>query len=229
MSKEPLHHAPPTTITVEIVRQAMKCPLPGRAAQARMAPRPRPGWEREGPHAANCRLAGVLLLLYPKPAAVEGLFLVLTRRPDYGGTHGGQISLPGGGREGAESLEVTALREAYEEIGVRQGITIIGQLTPLYIPPSNYRIYPFVAYQAVPPVFRCDPREVEEILELPVCWLFDVQRRRCETRWQPGRGRFRVPFFEFDGQQVWGATAMVLAEFAAVLAAAVRGDCPSAY
>lgn len=207
-------------VTVEEVRAALQRPLPGRTAQARMAPVPRPGWEHEQRYQDSCRLAGVLILLYPASSDPAELRLVLTRRAEYPGTHGGQISLPGGGREGNEPLQDTALREAHEEIGVsRQDLAILGRLTPLYIPPSNYCVHPFVAYRPSRPHFHLDSWEVAQVIEMPLGWLFDEQRQLGEFRVHPDRGRLWVPYFEVDGHKVWGATAMVLAELATMLAA----------
>src|SRR5881396_2643414 len=104
-----------TPLTVEDVRRALAAPRPGRAAQARMTPRPRPGdIPPPPPHDAR-RQAGVLILLYVKNGE---LYFVLTRRTDTVATHKGQISLPGGAREGAEGLAETARREAREELGI---------------------------------------------------------------------------------------------------------------
>jgi len=184
-----------------------------------MAPQPRPGWDREDSSEPQGRPAGVLLLLYPRVAASDELHLVLTRRAQYPGTHGGQVSFPGGGQEGSEPVVRTALRETLEEIGVSsQDITILGRLTPLYIPPSNYRIHPFIGYRPTPPRFCRDEKEVAEIIELPLGLLFDASRRRSEHRVHPERGRFWVPYFDVYGHKVWGATAMVLAELVALLA-----------
>jgi len=210
--------SPNVAVTVEQIRRRLRRSLPGRSAQACMAPVPRPGWDEEHLQSRGCRIAGVLLLLYPKRSRGGTLHAVLTRRVDYDGTHGGQISLPGGGQEGDEPLESTALRETEEEVGVpEQGIELIGRLTPLYIPPSHYRIYPIVGYRAQEPVFCRDPREVAELIEMPLSRLLEHSARCAEFRSLPQRGRVWIPYFDVGGHKVWGATAMVLAEFAAIL------------
>ncbi len=204
------------------IRQALAGPLPGLAGQIKMAPEPRAGqpnrWER--PH--DCREAGVLILLYPhRPGSnstTPELHLVLTRRPEYPGVHGGQISLPGGRREGAETLPATALREAQEEIGlIPENVEILGQLTPLYTPPSNFYIYPFVGFTASRPVFKPDSKEVAELIETPLSLLQNPATRKEETWYFQNYGERRIPFFDIGGHQVWGATAMILSEFVTLL------------
>jgi len=177
-----------------------------------MVPRPRslnpfPGVEP--------RQAGVLLVLYPVHAV---LHLVLTVRTSDLNHHSGQISLPGGGlEEGDASLQETALREAREEIGIAtDGLELLGSLTPLYIPPSNNVIHPFVAYAPQRPTFHPDPREVAELLEVPLHLLLDPATRR-EEDWSWRGATRRVPFYAVGEYKVWGATAIVLAEFLAPL------------
>jgi 8-oxo-dGTP pyrophosphatase MutT (NUDIX family) len=132
--------------------------------------------------------------------------------------HSGQISFPGGRRENNESLQTTALRETEEEIGVgAETLQVIGQLSSLYTAPSNFCINPFVAYSPIHPEFRLDPKEVAELIETPLSLLLQPDTRREET-WQFDHlGERRVPFFDVFGHQVWGATAMILSEFLALL------------
>jgi 8-oxo-dGTP pyrophosphatase MutT (NUDIX family) len=212
--------------TIEDIRQALTSPLPGVKGQIKMAPQPRVGQINRWETPPDCREASVLLLLYPHltngldapyPSQPE-LHLVLTRRPEYPGAHSGQISLPGGRREAGESLQTTALREAYEEIGlVPTVVEVIGQLSPLYTPPSNFCIYPFVALSATRPDFQPDPKEVAEIIELPFSLLLNPALRKEEVWHFPNYGERHVPFFDVFGHQVWGATAMILSEFLTLL------------
>ena len=199
---------------IEHVRAAMRGPLPGLQAQATMAPLPRMFDPLPG---AEPRQAGVLLLLYPIRAA---LHLVLTVRTSDLNHHSGQISLPGGGwEEGDTSFQETALRETQEEIGIiTAGLEILGPLTPLYIPPSNNVIHPFVAYTPQRPAFRPDPKEVAELLDVPLYLLLDPATRH-EEDWNWHGATLHVPFYAVnDEHKVWGATAIVLAEFLALLA-----------
>lgn len=208
-----MSHSP----TIAAIQQALAGPLPGTAGQIKMAPQPRVDQINRWDIPDNHREASVLLLLYPhhQPNQLKSeLHLVLTRRPDYPGTHGGQISLPGGRREADEPLQITALREAHEEIGLNPAaVKVLGQLSPLYIPPSNFYIYPFIAYSPARPTFQPDTKEVAELIEAPLDLLFDPAIQREEMWHFPNYGERRVPFFDVFGHCVWGATAMILSEF----------------
>ena len=200
------------------IQQALQRPLPGLEGQMQMMPQPRPGMERGFDPAHRPREGGVLLLLYPK----EGeLTLVLTKRTDTLNHHRGQVSFPGGAWEpGDANFVQTAQREALEELGIRpETLIILGTLTPLYIPPSDYRIYPTVAYTPQRPDFRPDPAEVAIVLEMPLAELTSGSNVRSET-WELRGYPVEVPFFEVEGHKVWGATAMVLGEFRALVRSA---------
>lgn len=180
-----------------------------RAAWLKMAPRARP-LERPSDKHGQVRLAGVLVLLYPLNS---GLAFSLTRRTEMVGDHKGQISLPGGMREGAETLPQTALRETYEEVRVlAEESSIIGRLTPLYLSVSDFEIAPFVAYLDTPPLFDPSPDEVAEMVEMPLPLLLD-DSIKAEERWNLRGADIDVPFYRVNGHTVWGATAAILSEF----------------
>ena len=165
----------------------------------------------------------MLVLLYPMTPGGE-LHLVLTRRSDSVADHKGQISFPGGSVDPDDSSTAhTALREACEEIGVcNDDLRLLGDLTPLYIPPSDFRIYPHVSYLPQRPVFSPQPDEVAELIEVPIRHFLDANTVVWED-WTLRGQPVRVPFYDVNGHKVWGATAMVLAEFAAVLEAMEGG------
>ena len=197
--------------TLQDVRRALDLPhFDGPAAQSRMMPVDRA--RRRPPHKPGPpRLGGVLLLLYEPD---DELYLVLTRRRDDLESHAGQVSLPGGRREEAETLVATALRETHEEIGVPPtAVTIVGHLSPLYILPSDYEVHPFVAWyqDGKQPIFIPESREVAEIIEVPVRHLLDPATRR-EEPWQLYGQEIMVPYFAVGEHKVWGATAMMLSE-----------------
>ncbi len=201
-----------TTSTIEHVRAAMRGPLPGFEAQITMAPQPRPF---SPPPGVEPRQAGVLLLLYP----IHGvLHLALTVRTASLNHHSGQISLPGGGWEKEDaSLQETALREAQEEIGIATDeLELLGHLTTLYVPPSHNIVHPFVAYTPQHPAFHPDPKEVAELLEVPLHLLLDPATRR-EEDWMWRGAPLHVPFYTVGEHKVWGATAIILAEFVALV------------
>ena len=191
------------------LRLALAGPLPGIEAQRKMAPTPRPGW-RPGRSPAESRAAGGLLLLFPAAAPVH---LLLTVRSSALPSHAGQISLPGGAVEPGEAIEHAALREAHEETGLEpSAVRLLGPLTPLHIPVSGFVLHPVVGATNRRPQFEPADREVERLLEPSLDRLLDPN---CVQRWARSRdGLFQdVPYFDIDGMRVWGATAMVLAEF----------------
>ncbi|MEC9339917.1 MAG: CoA pyrophosphatase [Pseudomonadota bacterium] len=186
---------------------------PGDTARHELMPVAVDGTAFDRPAPRNdTRDAAVLLLLYPDTGHRDW-YLTLIKRPDYDGVHSGQIAFPGGRREGEESLTETALRETREEVGVDPGeVTLLGELTPFFVFASNHMVHPFVGYVSVRPGFVPCEIEVAQILEIPLSHLLEPANLRHETRelrWGPAR----IPFFAVDDHKVWGATAMVLAEF----------------
>ena len=199
-------------ITLETVKRALQLEgFDGRSAQLKMAPILRQNM-RPPENPGQPRIGSVLILLY---CHSNELYLVLTRRRDDMRSHAGQISFPGGKREPDEPLAATALRETDEEIGIpAHQLTILGQLTPIYIMPSDFEVHPFVAWHVdgKRPSFHPAITEVAEIIEAPLHQLLDPSTRR-EEMWQI-RGRdLLVPFFHLGSHKVWGATAMMMSEF----------------
>ena len=203
-------------LTIEEVERALRAPLPGWAAQARMGTRPRSTPAELG-HIGPPRQGAVLILLYP----YEGqLYFPLTRRTDRVANHKGQISLPGGAQDPEDSsFWDTALRETFEEIGVEPArIRRIAALSVLYIPASHFEIYPFVGYVPARPCFAPDATEVAEIIEFPLQALLDPSIKDEET-WSLHGRQTQVPFYRYGEHVIWGATAMVLSEFEVMLSA----------
>jgi 8-oxo-dGTP pyrophosphatase MutT (NUDIX family) len=187
---------------------------PGPAAQMAMAPKPRIGDHPFGEAEKTSSKAGVMLLLYPKEGST---CLVLIRRTQTVMHHRDQIGLPGGQVEGTETFEQAALRETWEELGVRpELIRILGRLTPLYIPVSDFCVYPVVGVVDQPLTFVPDPHEAAEVIELPLDHLANTANVRLED-WVIRDIPVEVPFYGFGPHKIWGATAMVLAEFIEVL------------
>ncbi|MCA6073545.1 NUDIX hydrolase [Fulvivirga sedimenti] len=191
--------------------------LPGIEAHRKAMPADRdPGPRYQFDKLPNPRESGVLILLYPELSEIH---FPLMLRQDYGGVHSGQVSLPGGRKEDFDaSLIQTALRETEEEIGVPAGeIEVIGELSKLYIPPSNYLVYPVIGYVRQKPVFREDPREVRELFTVSLDQLMDENYLKVTDI--PVRNQVfeNIPYFHFNDQVVWGATAMILSEFAQIL------------
>ncbi len=201
--------------SLDDLRTALAGPLPGLDAQLPMAPIPRPGGSRTYQEAEAVSLkAAVLVLFYPKDGRAH---LVFIRRPSSALHHKDQIAFPGGQFEPGEDAVRAALREADEEVGVIPGsVAVAGLLTPLYIPHSNFCIYPVVGRAAAAPAFIPFAPEVAEIIEAPLDRLLDPASIKRET-WKLERGPVRVPFYDVQGHRIWGATAMILAEMLAAL------------
>ena len=204
-----------------MIEAALRKPLPGVKAQLRMAPRP--GLLKSPAPKSTPRKSGVLILLFPSVETGD-LCLVLTRRTDSVADHKGQISLPGGAvDENDPSIAHTAMRETCEEVGVcSDALRILGPLTPIYIPPSDFCVQPYVAYMSQPLQFVPQPEEVAEIFQVPLPYFLDEQNVVVEE-WFLDDEVKQVPFFNVYGHKVWGATAVVIAEFVAVLEGMVKG------
>lgn len=162
------------------------------------------------------RKAAVLMLFYPKQ---EQTHLVLIVRNSYEGVHSAQVAFPGGKYEESDlDFAYTALRETQEEVGVDpKVIELIKPFTPMYIPPSNFMVHPFLGITKEEIRFVPDPNEVAQIIELPLTVFLDesiVVEARLTTSYAE---EMNVPAFSIDNKIVWGATAMMLSELKEVL------------
>ena len=162
----------------------------------------------------NPKIASTLLLIYPKDGKT---FFCLIERQEYEGTHSNQISFPGGKNESGESMKETALRETMEEIGVDPiSINIIGELSQVFVPPSNFLIHPFVGYCDFKPDFKANEREVKRIIEVNIDELFKkdvIKIKKMSFKKSSGNVNFEVPYLDLNNKIVWGATSVILNEF----------------
>jgi 8-oxo-dGTP pyrophosphatase MutT (NUDIX family) len=198
-------------VTLDQVHAALAlAPFDALDAQRRMAPQPRTLY-RNPDRAGSPRQAAVLILLFPSD---DGLSFVLTRRAEHPqDVHSGQISLPGGSQEVSETIIQTALRETHEELGIDPSpIRIMGTLTALYIPPSDFDVHPVVGYTESRPLWYPDPVEIAEAIECPVSWILDNTKKVVED-WDINGLQLRVPWYDVHRHHVWGATAIILSEF----------------
>jgi 8-oxo-dGTP pyrophosphatase MutT (NUDIX family) len=200
-------------VAIERLERALSGELPGQNAQAILAPVPRRAWP-PGFEPSQIRHAAGLLLVVPREQRAH---VVLTVRARTLGRHSGQVSLPGGVVDPGETLEHAALREAHEEIALETAaVRVLGALTPLDIPVSGFRLHPIVGAARVRPILAPADAEVARILEVPVEDLLDGRYVRSTERVRDGY-TLTVPAFHVCGEEIWGATAMVLSEFLVLL------------
>lgn len=201
---------------IENLSDRLTGPLPGLASQLKMAGTRRILHEGRPVIPADAKHAGVLILFYPVNSAMNIVFM---KRTEYPGVHSGQISFPGGGREPHDTdIVETALRETEEEIGInREDIILIGKLTELFIPPSNFLVTPIVGYTAMRPEFKPDSGEVDRIIEIPVDLLLKENTKQTREITVFPDMKLKVPCFYIDGDVIWGATAMILNELLEVI------------
>lgn len=185
--------------------------LPGRNAQLRMAPTPLnegPARKLEAP--ANAYSSSVLILLFPNPEERLELLLTLRSRDI---DHGGQISLPGGRSDEAETSVETALRETHEEVGIApSSVEILGSLSDLYISHSNNLVTPVVGYLSGIPKLTLNTSEVEEAFTVELDSLASKKNLTVEN-WDLQKYAYEVPYWDVHEVPLWGATAMILNEF----------------
>ena len=199
----------------DLLSSRLSQPLPGQVAQFQMAPLARRQPEMASVAAKACREAGVMALFYPD--SEQRPRLLLTRRPDEMKKHSGQIAFPGGRREEQETLEEAALRETEEEVLIPASrIDVLGPLSSLYIPPSNFCVHPFVGCIDFEPDLDVRTDEVAEAFGVRPHVLIDPAFRAVHPVTVMGQERM-VPHFRLGGHRVWGATAMMMAELAAIL------------
>lgn len=168
---------------------------------------------------ADARPSAVMSLLFP---VGDELHLLFIKRTEDGRAHSGQVSFPGGKQDPTDSdLKATALREAQEEVGIMPAdVDILGELTPLYIPVSNFQVHPFVAFAKEKPTYNINQAEVRYILEVRVSELFHPQTKVTTdvvSPAMPGIIRNVKAYQLSDGTIIWGATAMILSELEMIL------------
>ena len=195
------------------LQNALQGELPGIAAHDKMMSykRPTPAQAREiWPDAKE---SAVLMLLFPFE---NQLHTSLILRPGYDGVHSRQVGFPGGKKEPSDdNLLHTALREAREEVNIQpQNVQILGQLTSLYIPPSNFIVAPYIGFSSRVPDFLPEEREVEKIIITPIQRILSADVIKTTSIYiKKYDTHIEAPYFDIDNKTVWGATAMMLSEF----------------
>ncbi|MEN8120109.1 MAG: CoA pyrophosphatase [Bacteroidota bacterium] len=198
---------------IQNIRNEFQKPLPGLLYQAKMAPVTR--LNDYNPNPPGARKGGVLLLLYFEN---NKLYITFIKRAEDGGVHSGQISFPGGKYEPEDkSLIQTAKRETFEEIGVSgTQVEIIGNLSTLYIPVSNYIVHPAVGFTKSVPQFIPNETEVKKIIVIP------LEQFLSENNIHAGeiivrKHKVKTPFYKMNEYKIWGATAMIMSEFTEIV------------
>ncbi|HNX55115.1 MAG TPA: CoA pyrophosphatase [Prolixibacteraceae bacterium] len=201
---------------INYLKETLPGELPGEKAHLKMLP---PGRRLKTPDddILSVKQSSVLVLLFPH----EGqLCTCLTRRSNTMKHHPGQISFPGGmAEEGERSPEITALREANEEVGINpEKVEILGYLSSLFVEVSGFRIYPCLAWADEKPEFTTNSDEVEEIILFPI-GNFAANEIINVTEVQTVTGILKVNYYPFEGNLIWGATAMIISELVEILKA----------
>ncbi len=194
--------------------EKFKRPLPGKIAHNKLLPLSRRNYP-ENPDFSKAKKSSILSLFYPDQ---DKIMLVFIKRPLYDGVHSGQIAFPGGQFEKTDfDVRETALRETMEEVGIPgENISIIGQLSQLYIPPSNFLVNPFVGYLNELPIFKIDQKEVHEVFALNIEDL--LKEKNLQIREVSGKDySFLAPCYYVDDRLIWGATSMMLSELIDVI------------
>jgi 8-oxo-dGTP pyrophosphatase MutT (NUDIX family) len=202
------------TTFIDKLKLSFQTPLPGQRAHDKMDAKIHLKFKMPSPN-ERTRESAILILFYPYK---NQIFMPLILRPLYDGVHGGQMAFPGGRVEKEdENLARTALREAQEEIGVRlTDIKIIGQLTKLYIPASNFYVQPVVGYMNFKPDFYPDAREVDQVFEVT---LEEINNPKIISRTILNVKGIEVdtPYYDIQNNVVWGATAKMISELLAII------------
>lgn len=200
-----------TPLFIKNLSQKLKAPLPGKQAQEIMMVKPKLSnfnMNQKGVPAA------VLILLFP---IKTGWYFFLTKRTDTLDHHKGQIAFPGGMVEKGEDLEQAAIRETYEEIGVNiDRVKIIGSLSPFYIPVSGFEIFPFIGWLESEPKTTIHEKEVQRVFSPSINDLMSENTQKNKEKTFSGR-QVNVPYFDLEGEEVWGATSIILSEFKAII------------
>lgn len=200
----------------DLLNKIKNTELNGDYAHGIFSPPSRPVFSYDQILEKNPKFAAVNIVIYLKDD--EWYFPLIQRTENKRDKHSGQISLPGGKREELDrDFAETAIRETSEEIGLEKPyVRIIREMSPIYIPPSNFYVYPFISYSKRNPEFILQESEAVEVIEFPITSFLNLPDTP-ELMSLEAAGGNEVPVINFNGYIIWGATAMILSEFSQLL------------
>ncbi|TXF77602.1 NUDIX hydrolase [Chryseobacterium sp.] len=200
----------------DLLKKIQEAELQGEDAHCIFSPPYRPLYSYEEILTRDPKFAAVNIVLYLKHS--EWYFPLIVRSTNERDRHSGQISLPGGKKEESDSTFAdTAKRETSEEMGIEEPyIRMIREMSPIYIPPSNFYVRPFISYTKKNPDFFLQETEAVELIEFPVSSLLKLTEQP-EMMVLPSSRGVEVPVINFNGYLIWGATSMILSEFSQLL------------
>lgn len=203
----------------EILKLKLSGELPGIVSHLKMAPAHRADELKDAESRMDEARKSAVMILFFRDEQKE-LKMIVIRRSEYVGVHSGQIAFPGGRYEEEDGdVEITALREVEEEIGIpRKQIEVLGRLSDIYVPPSNFLISVFVGFLNAKPLYRLQEREVSEVIEIPFKEFYRsgiVKQKEFFVRSQNASSY--APYFDVSHAEIWGASAMVISELLDVL------------
>ncbi len=199
------------------LKERLRGPLPGRIAQEKLEPASRKALLNEhSSQKTSPKDSAVMILLHYQQNDLSLLFI---QRAQYEGVHSGQIAFPGGRYEQSDKdLAKTAQRETLEETGIIiPDEAVLGKLTPLYIPPSNFNVQPYVGFLPALPGFSPDPKEVESVFTVPLRQLMGKDEVQKKTITYSNGFSYEIPCYVFGPHIIWGATSMILSEFLEII------------
>ncbi len=199
------------------LKNRLQQPLPGEDVQFKMSPIGRPKLKELSLDTYKPKKSAVMILLFPHEETIKTVFIV---RPVYQGVHSGQVAFPGGKFDEIDTdLKQTALRETHEEIGIMpESIEVIGNLTNVYISPSNFLVTPYIGYINKQPKFIPDTQEVEQIVTYNLLELNNTTIKSEKLIKLSMGFEIQAPYYNIAGHTVWGATAMMISELNAIIA-----------
>ena len=198
---------------VNTLRENLRHDLPGIIAHQEMAPQKRMPLQYYLENEKNYRVASVLILLF-QPENDKSCRVILIERTSGNISHSGQISFPGGKIEDTdEDHKSAALRETFEELGINKSkIEILGELSPVFIPPSKFLVHPFIGITNGIPEFNINSFEVHSVFTPEIAAFHNRDNRLAGKHKTSAELIVHAPYFQIDHRKIWGATAMMIAE-----------------